>query len=496
MTSRPSTPMPRIGKVTLGFYALGAAAIGVKLKILSTFLLIFYNQAIGMPAALVSAAISTAIIVDAAIDPIVGHYSDGLKTRWGRRHPLIFGAALPLSVAFFLLWNPPASLSGGALYAYMLACLLVVRVGFSMFNSGSVALGPELVRDYDQRTSLVAMRLFFRIIAGLGLTILAYQYFLKPAADGSGGVTDRSGYLLFALCCSAVILVAILSCGLSTLRLVPWLARPTRPSGAPWRAFIEMASIFRNRSAAVILGVGMLTAIASGARDGLDLYFGLYFWELQQGQLAVIALAAGGGTLLGAALVSPLSRRLGKKRAAILTYSTSMACTGVPILLRLLHLMPANHSPVLFYILAIDAVVTATLFIMTAALLNSMLNDVADELAVSSGHRKEGLVFAADGFLSKAVNGVGLLISGTILSVTAFPEHAKPGAVAPDVVWRLGALYLPVMVAFTALAITLIWLFRIDRAQHADNLEKLAALDAASTGETSPVDHPTPTAQP
>ena len=96
-------PLPQRLKIVHGF---GAVAFGVKDSGFSFFLLIFYNQVLGMNAALVSAALACALLVDAVIDPILGYLSDRTYTRWGRRLPWLYAAALPLALAWAVLWNP------------------------------------------------------------------------------------------------------------------------------------------------------------------------------------------------------------------------------------------------------------------------------------------------------------------------------------------------------------------------------------------------------
>lgn len=475
--------MPRIGAGTLTLYSLGAMSIGIKIKILETFLLIFYNQAMGLPPATVSAVILAATVVDTITDPLVGWYSDRLRSPLGRRHPLMYASAVPLGIAFFLLWNPPHALGASGTFAWMVVMYLVTRFGYTLYDNSSKALAPELVTDYDRRTTIVSLRIFFRTLAGLGATVLAYEYFLRPAADGSGGVTDRAGYFGLALACSLVSVVVILVSARATQWTVPWLSKPDSRPGSPWHAFRDIFGMLRNRSAAAILGVGMLVSVSSGVRNGLELYFGLYFWGLTQGQLAGIATLTAVATFVGAALVPLLSRRIGKRRAALSCFILSVAVGGLPILLRLVGLMPPNGSALLYVILAIDTFASGTLYVMTAVLLNSMLTDVTDELAVVTGRRSEGLLFAADGFFTKAVSGFGVMISGAILTLVAFPAHAKAGAIAPDTLWWLGALYLPIVAGVNAVAIALVWLFRIDRQRHEENLRTLAAADAATETE-------------
>ncbi len=472
-STRRASGLENVGLGTLTLYALGSSASGIKLKILGTFLLIFYNQAVGMSPALVSTAILIATIFDAVIDPLTGQFSDTLRSRWGRRHPLIYASVLPLTIAFFFLWNPPAGLGETGTFFFMLACLLVVRFCYTLFETASIALAPELVKDYDRRTTVVALRIFFRTVAGLGMTVLAFQYFLKAGPGGVGGVTDRAGYFSFAIFCSAVMFTVILTSSFATHWTIPYLSKPEPRSASPVRVARDMFAMLKNRSAFAILSVGMLTAVAGGARNGMELYFGLYFWQLSQSQLSVLATLTGGGTLLGAACVPWLSKRLGKRLAALTTYSLSFACAGFPILFRLLDIMPANGTSALFGVLAVDFFIQGGLYVMTAVLLNSMLADVVEELAVINGRRSEGLLFSADGFFSKAVSGLGVLISGVVLTMVAFPKHASPGKVGPEILWKMGAIYLPIVAVLTLLAIFMVWLFRIDRTRHEDNLRAL-----------------------
>ena len=70
-------------------YGLGSVAFGVKDNGFQTILLLFYNQVVHLPGIQVGLAVSIALMIDAFIDPVVGHFSDNLRTRWGRRHPLI-----------------------------------------------------------------------------------------------------------------------------------------------------------------------------------------------------------------------------------------------------------------------------------------------------------------------------------------------------------------------------------------------------------------------
>src|ERR1700758_1154416 len=88
-------------------YGSGSIAFGVNDQSFQYFLLPFFNLVIGLPAAWVGIAIAVTMVFDALIDPIVGQISDNLRTRLGRRHPFMYGSAIPLAICYLLLWTPP-----------------------------------------------------------------------------------------------------------------------------------------------------------------------------------------------------------------------------------------------------------------------------------------------------------------------------------------------------------------------------------------------------
>src|SRR3546814_7808671 len=88
MSAGATTPAPRrVSNSTTFAYAFGAAAYGIKDSGFGTFLLLFYNQVVGVAPGTVGFIIMCALVFDAFIDPAVGALSDRTRSRWGRRHP-------------------------------------------------------------------------------------------------------------------------------------------------------------------------------------------------------------------------------------------------------------------------------------------------------------------------------------------------------------------------------------------------------------------------
>ena len=101
---------------------------------LGVFMLLYYNQILGVSATAVSIAAGVALFVDAMSDPLMGAYSDQFKSRLGRRHPFMYFAAIPLGVFICLLFSPPTGASQAFLIAWMVSFLLLTRITFTVFS--------------------------------------------------------------------------------------------------------------------------------------------------------------------------------------------------------------------------------------------------------------------------------------------------------------------------------------------------------------------------
>ena len=79
----------------------------------------------------------------------------------GRRHPYLYGVAVPLAIAVALLWAPPSGMSQTELLIWLIVFAIATRFLIALHEIPSSALLPELTRDYHGRTTLVSIRWFF-----------------------------------------------------------------------------------------------------------------------------------------------------------------------------------------------------------------------------------------------------------------------------------------------------------------------------------------------
>jgi len=478
------TSARRLSLSTRFFYGFGSVAFGVKDNGFSYFLLIFYNQVMGLPSQTVGLAIMIALMVDAFLDPIVGQLSDNTRSRWGRRHPFMYAAGLPVALSYMLLWNPPQNLSSGGLFLYLIGTAILIRSFITCYEIPSSALAAELTTEYDERTKLLSYRYLFGWIGGLAMYFAALKVFLKPDTAHKVGQLNVDGYAHYGAASAALMLLAILVSAIGTHRQIPNLREaPHRKLSIPTLAR-EMVGTLSHGSFLRILVASLFSAMAGGLTLSISLYLTTFFWQLSSAQIALFTFASLTAAVFAFAAAPRFSQAFGKKRSAmtLLLIGVTVGCT--PIVLRLLGLFPPNGSPLLFPLLFAQNVVSTGCTVTANILTSSMIADVVEDSELRTGRRSEGLFFAAAAFVGKAVTGIGIFTSAMLLAVARFPQGAKPGQVDPEVIRNLGMVYAPTLVTLYVLSVVFMSGYRITRESHAEAIRKLAAAaDLEAEGE-------------
>jgi len=456
------------------FYGLGSIAFGVKDNGFQTILLPFYNQVMHLPPQMVGLALAIAMICDAVFDPIVGNFSDHLRTRWGRRHPLMYASALPVAVSYLLLWNPP-HWSQGALFFYLVIVAIITRTFITFYEIPSSALVPELTDDYDQRTSFIAYRVFFAWYGGMTMLLLAYSVFLQPDATHKVGQLNGTGYSHYGVTAAIVMFGAILISAAGTHRFIPQFRVPPPERKTLGQYLREMTETLSNRAFLILILSGIFFNMAVGLVFALNFYVNTFFWMLTSSQLAILALATFVSVLFAFLISPPISRRFGKKLGSVLMFMFGLAISMMPLGLRFLGLFPANFTPALLTALWIFTAVSGVFTIGASIMIVSMLTDVVEQSEATTGRRSEGLFFAGNAFMQKVVTGFGLLGSGLVLWAAGFPDNAVPGKVDPAIVDRFLLIYVPLDLVLFMIGFAIMWSFPITRESHRETLRTLAA---------------------
>lgn len=464
-----------VSKLSYGF---GSIAPGIKDAGFKSMLLIYWNQVVGLPADEVAFAIFIAIISETVLDPIIGHVSDNWRSRWGRRHPFMYASAVPASLAFLLLWFPPAGWSDEAMILYLATSAIIVRSCIAFYEIPSVAMVSELTQDYDTRTSLMSYRYYFFFTGGTILSLLTFRVFLQPDATHPVGQLNPNGYHTYALVGAAVMFVSIIVAGLGTHKYIPQLRQP--PPKTKTSPLIALKHVFQtlwHRSFIFVTIATLCKSCTIGISGALNLFLSTYFWQLSASEIAILQLDTLVAALMAATLTRPISRRFGKRTVCMVFYVAAFIIGAAPLLARHFGVMWPNGSPYLLPTLFVQGTLFSFTGISSTILAQSMVADVVEDSERRTGRRSEGLFFSAGGLVSKATNGLGVFGAGLILASIHFPEKAKPGQIPTEMLDKLAMTYLPVAGLLYVIGLICLSQYRISRRTHNATV---AALSGAS----------------
>ena len=457
------------------FHGIGSIAYGIKDNGFSTFLLIFYSQVVGLDAKLVSLALMFALIADAFVDPVIGHMSDRTYTRWGRRHPWLYLAPLPLAASWMLLWSPPADHT--YIFLYLVVVAILVRTLISCCEVPSFSLVAELTSDYDERTALVRLRFLFGWAGGLTLFFLANAVFLRKDETHEFGQLNPDGYWLYGLTGAAIMVASVLISAIGQHSRVAHLPA-TRPAPtSPLHALGEVRDSLRHPAALILLSAAMIGISSTQMSFAIANFLYLYVWQFSENAFALLPWLLMAGVVVSFVLVQPLHRRFGKRLTAIVCGPVAVAFGVTPFILRLARVWPEEGSTLstgLLLSFLLISNITAVIVMVSA---QSMLADVVEASQEQTGRRTEGVFAAGWMFVQKCGTAVGIGATGLLVSLAGLDSKAIPGQVATEVIDRLTIAYC-VLVVLAVIASTLIFArFPITRADHE---ARVAALDAAA----------------
>ncbi len=458
--------MPLSTKVYQGLGALPDVFKGFGF---GTFLLFFYSQVLGASPVLISTAIALTTFLDAAVDPIIGSFSDNLKSRLGRRHPLMYAAALPLALGLYLIFSPPLGWEGTQLFIWVLACSALVNVAISVFAVPWTALMAELSDDYSERTEIVIWRYAMGWTGGLIFTFSVWTFVFPSSPAFTPGQLNPDGYRLFAPVLALCAGIAVLVTTHLTRREVPFLIQPAEVSSFSIpRLFGEMGAMLSNRDFLVLFCGALLSACIGGTVGALGIYMSTFFWGLGPAELRWFSLGLV-GAIVAFFILPPLQKRLDKKTLLVGCFGLLLVDGIALISLRLAGLLPPNGSDALFALLLGNHMLRTCWDTILGVMFVSMLADSLDSQELRNGKRQEGMFAAALSFSTKATSGIGVLVAGIFLeNVIRWPQKVQPGHVDPDVIFRLGLVAGVIIPLFYIIPLITGLLYRITREEHAE----------------------------
>lgn len=483
---------PKITRWTRLGYATGTLSFTTKDVAFGSFVLFYYVSVVGLSGTLAGAVLFIALAWDAVTDPIIGSLSDNLRSRWGRRHPLMAASGLPLAICLFLLFSVPEGMSQMAIFFWMLAVCIALRTFITLFTVPYLALGAELSNDYLERSKIAGARTLFGWLTGILMTAGAW-FFVFDSGGGIDGRLVSANYYLWGGISFLVVAVFTTISIVVTRNRIPFLPQPNATNHFTFKQLgTDLRLAFKNNNFKYLFFVMLTLGVATGLNGALATHVNTYFWEFTTAQLALLTLLVLIPIAIMMFAMNWLNERIEKQTILNICIIGLVINTCWLIPGRLLGWLPMNGTTAIFIIVTTQVAISSAMVIWFQTVSASVIADITDEQEYLTHQRQEGVFFAAQGFSIKFVTGFGSLVGGIVVDIIRLPVGAAPGSVDADVIFNLGL----VMGPFIALSLLVPYFFSrkitLSRTRH---YEIRSLLDAR--GQT-PDDQPpqTPDASP
>lgn len=449
-TSTPGIPLSRK-------LALGAGDFGLNLywQFASLYLLFYYTDILGVPAALAGAIYMAALIVDAITDPLIGAWAEKTRTRHGRYRPFLIYGSLPVAVLFALNFVKPFDDATASL-VFVASAHIGFRGLYGILSIPYATLFARVTRNSRERGDMAGMRMFFATCGAVGVAAGTQPLVKLLGLQGQPGSGWMMAGLLYAAC--ATLLMWLAAWGAHGLDHAEDEPAPKQPLAQTMRL------VARNRALMIML-VAVVVSSFTGTLFGKNV---LYYFKYVLQREDAIGMALGLGALLSAVSVPVwvlIMRRIDKK-------ATWMAGSFIVVAGFLLwRAVDGQGLPAHLVSVAIQAFGGAGVAVSMWA----MLPDTVEYGEWRNGQRIESFAFGLAVFFQKLALGLGAGAVGLALGWIGYRANE---AQSPEVLDRLKDLMFWLPLAGKLVAIAVMSRYPMGRGEHERIRRELEARSA------------------
>ncbi|MDQ1231802.1 MFS transporter [Sphingomonas sp. SORGH_AS_0879] len=396
-------------KSELGFvervsYGFGDMGTSLAYNMASGFLLFYYTNIIGLPAAAVGTVFLVARLMDAVIDVLVGIAVDKTRTRWGRTRVYFLVTAIPYALLTVAVFSMP-TWSQGAQLVYAFVTFKALGIVMSLQAIPYTALMPMMTLDGKERLRLSGLRSI-----GTATGVVLGTAAVMPLVGVLGGGDQRRGFTLVAMLFAVVGL-------LCTLALFRNCKERYEDDAQPGFAILPaIGEMVRNRAWLVVFFHCLLYFARFGMMMAATAYFAIDV--MGRPWMISVMLPAVAGMLLLSAFVAPaILARTGLRNGTAAALAIAALFFGALPFVQ-------DHVPLFLGLYVAGCLATSITITSTYA----MIAETVNYHEARFGARREGLLSAGISLSTKL--GMALGTAGFAYVLGAF--HYAPGHVTAE----------------------------------------------------------------
>ena len=452
--------MKRLSKKQMIIFAIGQLGWSLLSGIISAWLVTFYlptkgdidagaiqyiipGLAIGGFMTVLGLITALSRVFDAVTDPLIASLSDRSKNPRGRRIPFMQIAAIPLSIVTVLLFCAPIAEKSPWNIVWISVAIILFYLFMTMYCTPYNALISEFGKTQEDRM-FISTAISLTFFAG---TLLAYTPFVF-----AGLIRGAVGFAWsYRICFIVLAVIACVCMLLPTFLLKEKEFVDTKPSEE--NVIRSLVSTFKNRDfttfslSDIMYWVG-LTMFQTGLP-----FFVKVSMAFDEGLVMVFM---GGMTVLSAVFypfVTKLVKKFGKKKLVIAGFLGLAVCYAIAAVCSIEGICDGGAISWAFgiAIMIISALPMALLGIIP----QSIVADVAEAEAVTTGQNREGMFFAARTFAMKFGQSLAMILF-TSLAIMGTTQATESNDIVPS---NIGLVVVAIVAAAFCIAGAVILVF-------------------------------------
>jgi len=423
------------------------------------------------------------LFVDAFTDPMIGGVSDRTSSKYGRRIPYMALGLFGFALGIFLLFNARLGNTQFTLFLQLLLFVTITRISSTMFFIPRSSLGIEMIKGYEQRNLLHAKNNNFGI---LGSVI----FYSSVAIIFGNNWNQESGYKTVSL----IVIFLFLATSLFSvikLRNVESLFEVSIVNDEKEKTgiFKGLLLLWKNESWRNLIIGTSLFGIVGSLSSVFSIYMINFFWQWLPNEFTLILALSIPGAVIAGISANKLLENKDKKRTVLILTCIMITIGPSLSIFRILDIKyGTNILPevglgiysLLFILVAIHSSFMAGVRVINGIVFSSMFSDVVEDHQKNTHSRSEGLITSVNGLSGKILGGIGILLSGVLLSVAGFGEDGSIDE-KREAVTSLAIFSTALLFVIAPISLYFISKYRINKSIHEDNLRDLGY-------ETSKVD--------
>ena len=394
-------------------YGSGDIAGNVVYAFLSTFMMFYLTDTVGMNMGVVGTLMALSKLFDGITDLFFGTIIDKTHTRMGKARPWMIYGYIGCAVMIAAIFMVPESWGEKAQYAYFFVSYTLLNAVFYTANNIAYAsLTALITKNSSERVQLGSIRFMFAFGTSMiiqAVTLDIVQYF--------GGGAE--GWKMVAIIYAIIGLVTNTVSGLSVKELPASELDETEDERLQIQeekySIIEGAKLlFSNKYYIMICGIYLLTQLCEST-----LNMGVYFMKYILGDenlLGTFSLYKNIPLIFGLVVTPWLVKKMrGMYKLNILSYS--VAAVG-----RLFVMIGAfmGSIPMMLIFTGVAALGTSCL----QGDLNALIACCSEHTFLTRGKRIDGTMYSCSSFGIKVGGSIGTAISGWLMDAAGFVENA------------------------------------------------------------------------